>query len=169
MNIFPIGGLQTHDKIILGEIKPFIEYLMENQLIENFHFLPENHEIRFRLYGDLEKFQGQTEDWLKKLIQEGQIEEKSGFNQSYDGEEKEAGKLGQEAYYAYMKAGTEIARRCKAKADKILPSLTEKYNSIGYIRKKIKNGLMDETDRLSELVVKLFSEQSPKGILDYLK
>jgi len=62
---------------------------------------------------------------------------------------------------------SEIAKRCKKNVDKILPSLTEKYNSIGYIRKKIRNELRDETDRLSELVLKLLSEQSPKGILDY--
>lgn len=62
---------------------------------------------------------------------------------------------------------SEIAKRCKTKADKILPLLAEKYNSIGLIRKKIKNELKDETDRLSELVLILLSEQSPKGILDY--
>jgi len=62
---------------------------------------------------------------------------------------------------------SEIAKICKAKADEILPSLTEKYNSIGYIRKKIKDELKDETDRLSELVLTMLSEQSPKGILDY--
>jgi len=62
---------------------------------------------------------------------------------------------------------SEIAKKCKTKADEILPSLTEKYNSIGYIRKKIKNELRDDTDRLSELVLTLLSEQSPKGILDY--
>jgi len=60
-----------------------------------------------------------------------------------------------------------MAKICKAKAEKILPSLTERYTSIGHIRNKVKNELAVEMDRISELVLKMFSEQSPKGILEY--
>lgn len=61
---------------------------------------------------------------------------------------------------------SELAKRCKAKADALLPSLIERYTSIGYIRKKIKEVLKDELERTSELILKIFAEQTTETTLD---
>jgi hypothetical protein len=109
MNLFPIGGrTDIRDGLILNEIRPFAKRLLDDRNIKNFHFLIEP-EIRFRLYGEPANFKPQTEQWLKGLKDAGLIEDKSDFNDEYKGEEEAAGKVGQEAYYAYMKAGSEIA------------------------------------------------------------
>lgn len=110
LNIFPIGGMQGQDKVILNHIRPFINKLQTEERIQNFHFLrEEQNEIRFRLCGEQAKFKAQADEWLKELKAKGLVENRSGFNTKYDGEEGAAGKIGQDAYYAYMKSGSEIA------------------------------------------------------------
>lgn len=112
MNLFPIG--KAENEIILNEIRPFVKKLLNDKCIEDFHFLMEP-EIRFRLFGETAKFRPQAEEWLKRLKKTGQIEPKSSFNDAYEGEEGAAGKNGQDAYYAYMKAGSEIAFTMRGK------------------------------------------------------
>lgn len=108
MNLFPIGGKVGENTIILERIKPFVEQLIDEGLIENYHFLMEP-EIRFRLFGNKETIRDRAVEWLNALKSEGLIEARSDFNDEYTGEEGAAGVSGQNSYYAYMKAGTDIA------------------------------------------------------------
>ena len=108
-NIFPIGGAKKQDNIILNWIKPLIEKMESEKRIETFHFLREDDEIRFRMYGELNKFKSEVEDWLEGLKNKSLVEKRSGFNPKYHGEEGAAGKIGQGAYYVYMESGSKIA------------------------------------------------------------
>lgn len=109
MNLFPIAGEpDSENEIILNKMRPFVRKLLNDKCIETFHFLIEP-EIRFRLYGDPAKFKTQAERWMKGLKDAGLIENKSAFNDAYQGEDCTAGRMGQDAYYVYMTAGSEIA------------------------------------------------------------
>lgn len=108
-NIFPIGGVSKHTDFILSKIEPFVKEMLNNKFVTTFHCLPENNELRFRLYGSGKQIKPRLEKWLEEAKKENLIEKRSGLNPKYEGEENAAGNLGQQAYYVYMKAGCEIA------------------------------------------------------------
>lgn len=109
VNLFPVGGAGAQDNLILNWIKPLAEKMESEKRIETFHFLREDNEIRFRIYGELSKFKLEMENWLKRLKNKGLVERRSDLNPKYHGEEGAAGKIGQEAYYVYMESGSKIA------------------------------------------------------------
>lgn len=114
-NVFPTGGINKHTEFILNRIEPFVREMLNKNNVETFHCLLEKEELRFRLYGNEEQIKPLIQKWLEQLKMENLIEDRSGLNPRYKGEEKAAGKLGQQAYYAYMKAGCEIAFAMRGK------------------------------------------------------
>ena len=58
-----------------------------------------------------------------------------------------------------------LAKKCTIETRKRLPALYEKYNSIGYIRKRISESLKPYLDQIDELVLKLFEESFTKETL----
>jgi len=64
---------------------------------------------------------------------------------------------------------SDLGKKCKKKADELLPPLAKEYNSIAFVRRKIKEELSEELKRISELTLEIFSETTSKGTLDYWK
>lgn len=61
---------------------------------------------------------------------------------------------------------SKIGLKCSVEVQKILPKLTEKYNSIGYIRKKVNEALKPNLDHIDELVLELFETYGNKETLE---
>lgn len=64
---------------------------------------------------------------------------------------------------------SKLGRKCKKKAEDVLPSIIEKNTSIACVRRKIKEELSEERERISELTLEIFSEATSKGTLERWK
>lgn len=61
---------------------------------------------------------------------------------------------------------SEIGKECTKKLKQLLPSLTKKYKSIGYMRKTIKEELSEKIDDINGLVLKIFESSKAEGTLE---
>jgi hypothetical protein len=60
----------------------------------------------------------------------------------------------------------DLAEKCTEKVRNILPDILEKYSSIAYIRREVRNYIEVELERISQLTIKLLSNVEIKGKLE---
>jgi len=61
---------------------------------------------------------------------------------------------------------SKLGKTCTKLVKKMLPDLEEKFDSIGWIRKKTKEALKPHINQIDDLVLKLFEAYGDKGTLD---
>lgn len=63
---------------------------------------------------------------------------------------------------------SELCKQCTVEVKRLLPKLTKKYKSIGYIRKTIKEELSEKLDDINGLVLKIFETSKAEGLEGFI-